>query len=63
MNASSPVPRRAIAARRSYECNFETEDPDDYSRGIYFPVELGDHSKDGRYRVLHELRWGACATV
>ena len=49
--------------RRLHECSVEAEDPDRYHTGLYFPVELGDVFKAGRYRVLHKLGWGGYATV
>lgn len=48
---------------RLYECEVEAEEPNNYLRGVYFPVELGDLFKDGRYRVVHKLGWGGYATV
>jgi hypothetical protein len=50
-------------SERLYECSVESEDPDDYHRGRYFPVKLGDAFKSGRYRVIHKLGWGGFATV
>jgi hypothetical protein len=50
-------------SERLYECSVESEDPDDYHRGRYFPVKLGDTFKRGRYRVIHKLGWGGFATV
>lgn len=50
-------------SERLYECSIESEDPDDYHRGRYFPVKLGDTFKSGRYRVMHKLGWGGFATV
>jgi hypothetical protein len=50
-------------SERLYECSVESEDPDDYHRGCYFPVKLGDTFKNGRYRVIHKLGWGGFATV
>lgn len=44
-------------------CGVEAEDPHDYLRGIYFPVELRSTFKCGRYLVLHKLGWGGYATV
>ncbi|KAF1956028.1 protein kinase [Byssothecium circinans] len=41
----------------------EAEDPHDYVRGVYFPVELGNVFNNGRYLVLHKLGWGGYATV
>ena len=48
---------------RRYECEVEAESPEKYERGVYFPVELGNVLKDGRYRIIHKLGWGGFATV
>jgi hypothetical protein len=50
-------------SERLYECSVESEDPDNYYGGRYFPVKLGDTFKSGRYRVIHKLGWGGFATV
>ena len=50
-------------SQRLYECSVEAEDPDDYSRGVYYPVELRNVFKGDRYRVVHKLGWGGYATV
>lgn len=39
------------------------EDAEDYRRGGYHPVHLGEIFKDGRYRVIHKLGWGHFSTV
>ena len=49
--------------QRQYVCGVEAEDPHAYLRGVYFPVELRNVFKNGRYVVLHKLGWGGYATV
>lgn len=46
-----------------YMCAIEAEDPHGYSKGTYFPVELGNVFNGERYHVLHKLGWGAFATI
>lgn len=50
----------ATSSARISQCGVEAEELDS---GPYFPVELGDFFKDGRYRVLNKLGWGGYATV
>ncbi len=50
-------------SNRLYDCRVEAEEPNNYDRGVYFPVALADVFKDGRYRVVHKLGWGGYATV
>ena len=40
----------------------EQEDPDDYCRGGYHHVEIGDLF-NGRYHVIRKLGWGHFSTV
>lgn len=41
----------------------EDEGPDDYKKGGYHPVRIGDKYKNGRYTVLRKLGWGHFSTV
>ncbi|RKP06494.1 kinase-like domain-containing protein [Thamnocephalis sphaerospora] len=41
----------------------EEEDPEDYCKGGYHPVSVGEKFKDGRYTVLRKLGWGHFSTV
>lgn len=54
---------QSAPSSRIYECKVEAEEPNNYQRGVYFPVELGNVFKNGRYRVVHKLGWGGYATV
>ncbi|KAM4663173.1 SRSF protein kinase 3 isoform 1-T1 [Discoglossus pictus] len=42
--------------------NEEQEDPNDYCRGGYYPVKIGDLF-NGRYHVVRKLGWGHFSTV
>lgn len=42
---------------------FDQERLAGYKPGVYHPVCLGDHFKDGRYHVRHKLGWGGYSTV
>jgi serine/threonine-protein kinase SRPK3 len=39
------------------------EDPKDYRKGGYHPVQIGDVFKNGRYHVIRKLGWGHFSTV
>ncbi|KAI8636667.1 kinase-like domain-containing protein [Parasitella parasitica] len=41
----------------------EEEDLDDYKKGGYHPVSIGDSFDNGRYIVLRKLGWGHFSTV
>ncbi|KAL3076270.1 hypothetical protein niasHS_013541 [Heterodera schachtii] len=41
----------------------EQEDPKDYRKGGYHPVQIGDVFKNGRYHVIRKLGWGHFSTV
>lgn len=41
----------------------DEEDWEDYCKGGYHPVHIGDTFSDGRYRVVRKLGWGHFSTV
>ena len=41
----------------------EEEDSEDYCKGGYHPVSVGETYKDGRYVVIRKLGWGHFSTV
>jgi serine/threonine-protein kinase SRPK3 len=41
----------------------EEEDSEDYCKGGYHPVSVGEKFKDGRYVVVRKLGWGHFSTV
>ncbi|KAF8473121.1 putative serine protein kinase Sky1 [Kalaharituber pfeilii] len=40
-----------------------SEDLEDYCKGGYHPVQVGEQFKDGRYTVVQKLGWGHFSTV
>ena len=54
----------------SYESSYshsvmteDEEDWEDYVKGGYHPVHIGDTFSDGRYTVVRKLGWGHFSTV
>ncbi|KAI9105569.1 Serine/threonine-protein kinase 23 [Phlyctochytrium arcticum] len=45
------------------EFSEEEEDAEDYTKGGYHPVHIGDVFNEGRYTVLRKLGWGHFSTV
>lgn len=41
----------------------DEEDWEDYCKGGYHPVQIGDVFSDGRYTVVRKLGWGHFSTV
>lgn len=41
----------------------DVEDFEDYRRGGYHPIHIGDQLKDGRFIILRKLGWGHFSTV
>jgi len=41
----------------------DEEDSEDYCKGGYHPVEVGEQYKDGKYTVVRKLGWGHFSTV
>lgn len=41
----------------------DEEDSEDYCKGGYHPVHVGEEYKDGRYTVIRKLGWGHFSTV
>ncbi|TQS35655.1 hypothetical protein Golomagni_03916 [Golovinomyces magnicellulatus] len=45
------------------ETTADEEDCEDYCKGGYHPVTIGEQFKDGRYTVVRKLGWGHFSTV
>ncbi len=45
------------------ETTADEEDSEDYCKGGYHPVEVGEKFKDGKYTVVRKLGWGHFSTV
>lgn len=41
----------------------DEEDEEDYVKGGYHPVHVGDTFSDGRYLIVRKLGWGHFSTV
>ena len=41
----------------------DEEDSEDYCKGGYHPVQIGEKFKDGKYMVVRKLGWGHFSTV
>lgn len=41
----------------------DEEDWEDYVKGGYHPVHIGDQFSEGRYTVVRKLGWGHFSTV
>ena len=61
--------RRSMAAKSSKELRYRlphldnVEDVENYRKGGFHPIHLGDALKGGRYCVLHKLGFGGFSTV
>jgi len=45
------------------EATADEEDSEDYCKGGYHPVSVGEQFKDGKYTVVRKLGWGHFSTV
>ncbi|KAK6580198.1 hypothetical protein PZA11_007220 [Diplocarpon coronariae] len=57
--SSSSTSSREDAA----ENTADEEDSEDYCKGGYHPVQVGEQFKDGKYTVVRKLGWGHFSTV
>jgi serine/threonine-protein kinase SRPK3 len=66
-NSSKPTMNRSPSSSSSREDAAETtadeEDSEDYCKGGYHPVSVGEQFKDGKYTVVRKLGWGHFSTV
>ncbi|KAI9805386.1 MAG: serine/threonine protein kinase, CMGC group [Phylliscum demangeonii] len=56
-------PSSASSQENSTDNAAEEEDSEDYCKGGYHPVTVGEAFKDGRYIVTRKLGWGHFSTV
>lgn len=71
--AARPIPQSASTARdlstsstassSSESTNNDEESVEDYCKGGYHPVAIGETFKDGRYTIVRKLGWGHFSTV
>ena len=45
------------------EVTADEEDSEDYCKGGYHPVQVGEEYKDGKYTIVRKLGWGHFSTV
>ena len=60
MNNRSPS---STSSRDEAETTADEEDSEDYCKGGYHPVQVGEKFKDGKYVVVRKLGWGHFSTV
>ena len=53
----------STASSHEAETTADEEDSEDYCKGGYHPVEVGEKFKDGKYTVVRKLGWGHFSTV
>lgn len=56
-------PAASSSADDAAENTADEEDSEDYCKGGYHPVEIGENFNDGRYIVVRKLGWGHFSTV
>lgn len=59
----SPLSRSASPSDEEPETTAEEEDSEDYCKGGYHPVSVGETYNNGRYVVVRKLGWGHFSTV
>ncbi|TRX96423.1 hypothetical protein FHL15_002695 [Xylaria flabelliformis] len=61
MNQHSPT--SSSGPEDATENTADEEDSEDYCKGGYHPVQIGEKFKDGKYTVVRKLGWGHFSTV
>ncbi|CAJ2503416.1 Uu.00g108100.m01.CDS01 [Anthostomella pinea] len=62
-NMNQPSPTSSSGAEDAAENTADEEDSEDYCKGGYHPVQIGEKFKDGKYTVVRKLGWGHFSTV
>ncbi|KAH8590684.1 kinase-like domain-containing protein [Bisporella sp. PMI_857] len=62
-NANNRSPSSASSREDAAETTADEEDSEDYCKGGYHPVTVGEQFKDGKYTVVRKLGWGHFSTV
>lgn len=57
------TPSSASSREDAAETTADEEDSEDYCKGGYHPVTVGEQFKDGKYTVVRKLGWGHFSTV
>lgn len=61
--AMNRSPSSASSREEAAEATADEEDSEDYCKGGYHPVTVGEQFKDGKYTVVRKLGWGHFSTV
>ncbi|QSZ37350.1 hypothetical protein DSL72_009448 [Monilinia vaccinii-corymbosi] len=56
-------PSTSSSKEDAAEATADEEDSEDYCKGGYHPVQVGENFKDGKYTVVRKLGWGHFSTV
>ncbi|KAK0873197.1 serine/threonine protein kinase, CMGC [Friedmanniomyces endolithicus] len=59
----SPSDSESSAAEEATENTADEEDSEDYCKGGYHPVQVGELYKEGKYTIVRKLGWGHFSTV
>ncbi|KAK6357882.1 serine/threonine protein kinase, CMGC group [Orbilia blumenaviensis] len=62
-NSESQARQQSDDSEEENEVTADEEDFEDYCKGGYHPVEVGEQFKDGKYTVIRKLGWGHFSTV
>ncbi|KAM7220647.1 protein kinase [Rhypophila decipiens] len=62
-NSMTHSPTSSSSVEDAAENTAEEEDSEDYCKGGYHPVTVGEKFKDGKYTVVRKLGWGHFSTV
>ena len=53
----------SLSGEEQTENTADEEDSEDYCKGGYHPVQVGEEYKDGKYTIVRKLGWGHFSTV
>ncbi|PSN71874.1 serine protein kinase-like protein Sky1 [Corynespora cassiicola Philippines] len=62
-NQLSHSPSSSSSSVDEAENTADEEDSEDYCKGGYHPVQVGEQYKDGKYTIVRKLGWGHFSTV
>ncbi|KAL2016966.1 hypothetical protein VTK56DRAFT_2800 [Thermocarpiscus australiensis] len=62
-SAMAASPTSSSSPEDAAENTADEEDSEDYCKGGYHPVTIGEKFKDGKYTVVRKLGWGHFSTV
>jgi serine/threonine-protein kinase SRPK3 len=62
-NMNNRSPSSSSSREDAAETTADEEDSEDYCKGGYHPVIVGEQFKDGKYTVVRKLGWGHFSTV